>query len=78
MVTRWSVKFARVSSPRKLTKTSYVQGGVGKDEEAMVAFKLKNEPVQNEREPMRSVIVGQPMYINIIETLEEKFRRGQQ
>ena len=55
-----------------------MQGGFGKDEEAMVAFKLKNEPVQNEREPMRSVIVGQPMYINIIETLEEKFRRGQQ
>lgn len=78
MVTRWSVKFAQVSSPRKLTKPSYVQGGFGKDEEAMVAFKLKNEPVQNEREPMRSVIVGQPMYINIIETLEEKFRRGQQ
>ena len=55
-----------------------MQGGVGKDEEAMVAFKLKNEPVQNEREPMRSVIVGQPMYIYIIETLEEKFRRGRQ
>lgn len=48
---------------------SYVQGGVGKDEEATVAFKLKNEPVQNEREPMRSVIEGQPMYIYIIETL---------
>lgn len=69
MVRRWSEKFARVSSPRKLTKTSYVQGGVGKDEEATVAFKLKNEPVQNEREPMRSVIEGQPMYIYIIETL---------